>query len=311
MNEIVIQFIGRRPQPQAVKIGNERENLAQRVMFCLPPDIKGSAVLHLNRGVFADVVNLDETMVFEPTLTQTQYPGKWTAYLEVIGENDMVWKSDVFYLTIADLPDDGKMIEKAYPNAFEEAIAAAARLAGLEAEVETLPSDSPATVETRKREDGKEVLVFGIPTGVGAEGPAGNDGQDGFSPTIEINAITGGYKMTVVDVNGSQTIEILNGKDGGGGEGGGADGKDGKDGVSPTVTVSAITGGHRITITDVNGAKTVDVMDGKDGAAGATGATGATGAAGYSPVRGTDYWTATDIAEIKSYVDEAILGGEW
>jgi len=38
---------------------------------------------------------------------------------------------------------------------------------------------------------------------------------------------------------------------------------------------------------------------------------GATGPAGYSPVRGTDYWTAADIAEIKSYVDEAILGGEW
>ncbi len=32
---------------------------------------------------------------------------------------------------------------------------------------------------------------------------------------------------------------------------------------------------------------------------------------GYTPVRGTDYWTAADKAEIKSYVDEAILGGEW
>lgn len=38
---------------------------------------------------------------------------------------------------------------------------------------------------------------------------------------------------------------------------------------------------------------------------------GDTGAAGYSPVRGTDYWTAADIAEIKSYVDDAILGGAW
>lgn len=32
---------------------------------------------------------------------------------------------------------------------------------------------------------------------------------------------------------------------------------------------------------------------------------------GYSPVRGVDYWTDADKAEIKSYVDEAILGGEW
>ena len=27
---------------------------------------------------------------------------------------------------------------------------------------------------------------------------------------------------------------------------------------------------------------------------------------GYTPVRGTDYWTATDVAEIKSYVDERL-----
>lgn len=30
-----------------------------------------------------------------------------------------------------------------------------------------------------------------------------------------------------------------------------------------------------------------------------------------SPQRGVDYWTESDIAEIKSYVDDAILGGEW
>ena len=32
---------------------------------------------------------------------------------------------------------------------------------------------------------------------------------------------------------------------------------------------------------------------------------------GYSPVRGTDYWTEADKAEIKSYVDQAILNGAW
>lgn len=35
------------------------------------------------------------------------------------------------------------------------------------------------------------------------------------------------------------------------------------------------------------------------------------GAAGKTPVRGTDYWTAADKAEIKAYVDDAILGGAW
>lgn len=32
---------------------------------------------------------------------------------------------------------------------------------------------------------------------------------------------------------------------------------------------------------------------------------------GYTPVRGIDYWTDADKAEIKSYVNDAILNGEW
>lgn len=50
---------------------------------------------------------------------------------------------------------------------------------------------------------------------------------------------------------------------------------------------------------------------GEQGLKGDKGETGATGAAGYTPQRGTDYWTASDIAEIKAYVDDAILGGAW
>lgn len=45
----------------------------------------------------------------------------------------------------------------------------------------------------------------------------------------------------------------------------------GADGTSPTVGVSNITGGHRLTITDKNGTKTVDVMNGKDGSGGGEG----------------------------------------
>lgn len=35
------------------------------------------------------------------------------------------------------------------------------------------------------------------------------------------------------------------------------------------------------------------------------------GPAGKTPVKGTDYWTDADKAEIKSYVDDAILNGKW
>lgn len=50
---------------------------------------------------------------------------------------------------------------------------------------------------------------------------------------------------------------------------------------------------------------------GPSGADGATGPQGPAGADGYTPVRGTDYWTDDDIATIKGYVDDAILGGAW
>lgn len=51
--------------------------------------------------------------------------------------------------------------------------------------------------------------------------------------------------------------------------------------------------------------------DGQPGETGPQGEPGEKGTDGYSPVRGIDYWTDEDKAEIKSYVDEAILGGAW
>lgn len=44
---------------------------------------------------------------------------------------------------------------------------------------------------------------------------------------------------------------------------------------------------------------------------GSRGPSGPSGPAGKTPIRGTDYWTPDDIAEIKGYVDNAILGGAW
>lgn len=35
------------------------------------------------------------------------------------------------------------------------------------------------------------------------------------------------------------------------------------------------------------------------------------GEPGYTPQRDKDYWTPDDKAEIKGYVDDAILGGAW
>ena len=54
-----------------------------------------------------------------------------------------------------------------------------------------------------------------------------------------------------------------------------------------------------------------DGPPGVPGEKGDPGRDGKNGADGKTPVRGVDYWTAADIAEIKAFVDEAILGGAW
>lgn len=62
--------------------------------------------------------------------------------------------------------------------------------------------------------------------------------------------------------------------EGGSSGGGGGSGQDGQDGYSPTITVTNITGGHRVSITDVNGTKRFDVMNGTNGTDGTDGSDG-------------------------------------
>lgn len=97
-------------------------------------------------------------------------------------------------------------------------------------------------------------------------------------------------------------------------ESGEFDGAQGDDGVgilnvTQTTTSTSDDGNNVIAVTLTNGTSYTFTV--QNGSKGSTGPKGETGDAGYSPVRGTDYWTDTDKAEIKSYVDEAILGGAW
>lgn len=52
------------------------------------------------------------------------------------------------------------------------------------------------------------------PTGAtGATGADGADGKDGVSPTIAVEDIEGGHRVSVTDANGTQVFEIPDGKD--------------------------------------------------------------------------------------------------
>lgn len=179
---------------------------------------------------------------------------------------------------------------------------------------------------------GGEVGPTGETGPEGKQGIPGMDGQDGIGiQSVEQTTTStedgGTNVVTATKTDGTtSTFYVRNGSQGSTGPAG----SDGQDGVSPLVSVSEITGGHRVSIQDADGTSSFDVMDGQDGKDGQSGAdgadgitptigangnwyvgktdtgvaatgpqgiqgeTGPTGAAGYTPVRGTDYWTAED-----------------
>ena len=86
-------------------------------------------------------------------------------------------------------------------------------------------------------------------------------------------------------------------------------GAPGKDGHSPVVTA---TKSGKTTTISVDGTAIATVEDGTDGAPGVAGTPGKDGTDGHTPVKGTDYWTASDKAEIVAEVTAALpkYGGE-
>lgn len=122
----------------------------------------------------------------------------------------------------------------------------------------------------------------------------GHDGAPGFSPTVEIQQIQGGHRVIITDEDGPHSFDVIDYMEGraiqstvlnadytltirytdgtsyttpsirGATGATGADGTDGTDGVSPEVTITTITGGHRVKITDADHpqGQSFDVMDG-------------------------------------------------
>jgi len=102
-----------------------------------------------------------------------------------------------------------------------------------------------------------------------------------------ITPITGGNRVEfqwTLD-NGTvktDTMDVMDGADGADG----APGRDGADGLTPTISIDAITGGHRVTVTIGTSSDYFDVMDGVDGQDGKDGKDGTDGAPGVGVPEG-------------------------
>ena len=106
-------------------------------------------------------------------------------------------------------------------------------------------------------------------------GQNGTDGQDGVSPTAEVEQTAAGATITVTDASGTTTANITNGTDG-------------QDGAAATISVGTVTTGNPGTSASItnSGTTSAAVFDFviPRGDKGDTGSTGATGQDGFSPI---------------------------
>lgn len=105
-------------------------------------------------------------------------------------------------------------------------------------------------------EFGKSLTSMPDIPGVDVSLPSGEAGDDGgyYIPKISqtgINTMQMGFDPSKPGMTSVQARQIVLPK-----------GDPGQDGTSPAVTVATITGGHRLTITDAEGPKSADILDG-------------------------------------------------
>lgn len=151
-----------------------------------------------------------------------------------------------------------------------------------------------------RQEDGSWAEV---PSIVGSRGSAG---ADGVSATHSWDGTT----LTVTSASGTSSADLKGDKGDVGAAGytpvKGKDYFDGKDGTNvsvASVSESAEDGGSNV-VTFSDG-KTLMVRNGK------AGTNGRNGSDGKTPVRGTDYWTASDKSEIVAAVKNSLAKENW
>lgn len=156
-------------------------------------------------------------------------------------------------------PEEQSVIDQtisALNDAVDRAEDAQEAIEDMTVSAETLAEGSTATV-TKTEQDGVVHLEFGIP--VGATGAQGERGEKGDKGDTGAQGIQG--EQGIQGAKGDKGDKGDTGATGAKGEQG-ERGLTGQDGISPTVTITPITGGHRITITDKDGEHSADVMDG-------------------------------------------------
>ena len=159
--EAHVSFRGRKPVPQHVDIGMERENKVTVLCFEGLPKMDGStAYLHIDLGKNSDAIEIIDGQA-DVTRTITQFTGSVEAFVEVLGANDRVWHSQIMELFVGRLPILGEKIEQEYPTAFEQALAqtAADKAAAAKSAADAAATAEGIVTEEAARQDAESKRV--------------------------------------------------------------------------------------------------------------------------------------------------------
>lgn len=120
---ITIKFMGRTPSPAVVKIGMETDSRAETLEFILPKvaDAQTAQLMMLLPDGQAETLLLDGNMVLLPA-SVAAIPGRIRAYVEILGDDRVVWNSDTIMMDIGDLPGVEESITEKYPTALQNAM---------------------------------------------------------------------------------------------------------------------------------------------------------------------------------------------
>ena len=175
-----------------------------------------------------------------------------------------------------------------------------------------VPATGPQGLKGDKGEKGEKGLK-------GDKGDKGEQGPHGESATIEITetqTVEADAPAVFEELANSTAqarkyrVKVPKGAQGPQGEQG-PQGADGKDGTSATHswngTVLTITSASGTSSADLKGEKGDKGDTGAQGIPGEKGDKGDTGLAGYTPVKGTDYWTDTDKEEIAEEASKMVV----
>lgn len=159
--EAHVSFRGRKPVPQHVDIGMERENKVTVLCFEGLPKMDGStAYLHIDLGENSDAIEIIDGQA-DVTRTITQFTGSVEAFVEVLGANDRVWHSQIMELFVGRLPILGEKIAQEYPTALEQALAqtAADKAAAAKSAADAAATAAGIVTEEAARQDAESKRV--------------------------------------------------------------------------------------------------------------------------------------------------------